>query len=116
VVFKIEISTFVLNLTAIQYAIFVSAGLPQEIVLRHLSARGGNSDRRPERVILILYTRCQKNTIKVSYRESNWKEYCLLNGGFYLYKTTMIVFLTLDIPLYWRINKGRLTTVKNTTS
>jgi len=72
VVFKIETRTFVLNLTAIQYAIFVSAGLSQEIVLRHLSAAGENSDRRPERVILILYARCQKNTLKVSYRGSNW--------------------------------------------
>ena len=32
-----------------------------------------------------------------------------------MYKTTMIVFLTLDIPLFWRINKGRLPTVKNIT-
>ena len=66
-------------------------------------------------MICVLYARCQKNanvllsrsgTLKASFFRSNWKEYCVLIDGFYLYKPTMIVFLTLCIPLYWRINKG----------
>jgi len=71
---------------------------------------------------LDLYARCQRNTnvlfrrryaSKVSHFGSNSKEYCVLNDGFYLYKTTMIVFSTLYIPLWWRTNKDRLFLILN---
>ena len=112
VIFNIEIRTFVLNLTAIQYAIFVSAGLSQENMQRHLSAAAGNAGRRAWFRFCTLGAR---RILEVSYLGSNWKEYCVLNDGFYLYKPSMIVFLTLCIPLYWRTNKSTLTNVKNTT-
>jgi len=76
--------------------------------------------QQPETVAAIrraLFSFCAPGAriLEVFYLGSNWKEYCVLNDGFYLYKPTMIAFLTLDIPLYWRKNKGRLTTIKNTT-
>jgi len=49
---------------------------------------------------------------KIIFFGSNWKEYCVFYDGFYLYKPTMIVFLTSCIPLYWRINRGILKTQK----
>ena len=109
VISNTEIRTFVHNLIAIQYAIFVPGN--------YAETSFGSSRKqwpRAEHVIYILYARCRKNT-EVSYIGINWKEYCVINDGFYFYKPTMIVFLTLCTPLYWRINKSRLTIVKNIT-
>jgi hypothetical protein len=47
----LKYGTFILNLNVIEYAIFVSAGLSEVNVQKHLSAADENSGRLMERAI-----------------------------------------------------------------